>query len=144
MLNNANTTILKLQKNIDRIIKFLEPREFINCHMVTYLCDDLWIKFIPEGIRSEIKTSEDVDTAIEVFFNQENARPDLIQKHQHLYNHIQLTKSFYLENLEDKLYISTNELMGEFEKMNIPHTSGFNLSIREFMQQLVYEREEES
>ena len=137
MLNPIKTTstILKLQKNIERIIKFLEPREFINCHMVSYLCDDLWMKFIPENIRDEIKRKEDVDTAIEVFFNQEEANPDLIKKHQHLYNHIQRTKTFYLENLDDKLFITTDELLDKFKDMNIPHSMGLNLSIREFMKE---------
>ena len=129
------TTILKLQRNIDRIIKFLEPRDFINCHMVSYLTDDLWTKFIPIGIRNEINCTGDVDTAIEVFFHHENANPELIKKHQNLYDHIKLAKSFYLENLEDKFFITTDELLGEFEKLNIPYSSGLNLSIREYMKE---------
>lgn len=132
---NTTSTILKLQNNIDTIIEFLEPREFINCHMVSYLCDDLWTKFIPENIRQEIQRKEDVDTAIEVFFNQQDANPAMIQKHQHLYNHIQRTKTFYLENLGDKLFITTDELLDLFKEMNIPHTMGLNLSIREFMKE---------
>lgn len=136
MLNpTSSSTILKLQKNIERIIKFLEPREFINCHMVSYLIDDLWTKFIPQGIRNEINVKEDVDTAVEVFFYQENANPDLIKKHQHLYNHIQRTKTFYLENLDDKLFITTDEMLGEFERLKIPYTKGLDLSIREFMKE---------
>lgn len=135
MLNNKTSTVLKLQKNIDNIIKFLEPREFINCHMVSYLCDDLWTKFIPEGIRNEIKQEEDVDSAIEVFFNQEEADPELIKKHQHLYNHILWTKTFYLENLEDKLFVTTDDLLSEFKRLNIQYTNGLNLSIREFMKE---------
>lgn len=135
MLNNSTTaaTILKLQRNIERIISFLEPREFINCHMVSYICDDLWNKHIPAGIRSEIQKQEDVDSAIEVFFHQEDADPALIKKHQNLFDHIKMTKSFYLENLDDKLFITTDELFGEFTKMNIPHPSGINLSVKEFM-----------
>lgn len=135
MFNNASSTITKLHKNIDKIIKLLEPREFINCHMVTYLCDDLWNKFIPEGIKNEITCKEDVDSAIEVFFHQENASPEHIAKHQNLYNHIQMTKAFYLENLEDKFFLTTDDLMSEFKKMNIPNTAGLNLSIREFMKE---------
>jgi Methyltransferase domain len=135
MLINAASTIVKLQKNIDRIIKFLE-RDFINCHMVTYLSDNLWTKFIPETIRSEITCNDDVNTAIEVFFEQENAPPELIRKHQQLYDHIQKTKTYYLENLpDDKLFITTDELLDEFEKRNIPHSTGLNLSIREFMKE---------
>lgn len=132
MLKSTSSTIIKLQKNIDRIIGFLEPRDFINSHMVTYLCDDLWTKFIPEGIRNEINTNDDVDSAIKLFFQQEGAQPELIAKHQNLYNHIQLTKSFYLENLEDKLFISTEELFEEFKEMKVDD-SGLDLNIREFM-----------
>lgn len=133
MFNNTASTILKLQKNIERIIGFLEPRDFVNCHMVSYLCDDLWNKFIPEGIRSEIQKKEDVDSAIEVFFHQENADPALIKKHQNLYDHIKMTKTFYLENLEEKFFITTEELLDEFSRMDIPQPPGINLSIREFM-----------
>jgi len=130
---NTTKNIIKLQKNIDRIIEFLEPRKFINCHMVSYLCDDLWTKFIPENIRQEIRSKEDVDTAISVFFYQEEADPALIQKHQNLYNHIQRTKTYYLENLEEKLFLTTDELVDELKKRNIPYTNGLNLSISEFM-----------
>jgi len=135
MPSNTNSTILKLHKNIDKIIKFLEPRDFLNCHMVTYFCDDLWNKFIPETIRSEISNKDDVKTAIEVFFQQENADPELIKKHQHLYNHIQMTKTFYLENLEDKLYITGEELKEVFRRINIPACVGLNVSVREFMKE---------
>lgn len=135
MLNNAASTIAKLQTNIDRIIKFLE-RDFINCHMVTYLSDNLWNKFIPERIRSEITCNDDVNTAIEVFFQQENAPPELIQKHQQLYDHIQKTKTYYLENLPgDKLFITTDELLDDFKKRNIPYNTGLNLTIRDFMKE---------
>lgn len=135
MLNITTSKIQKLHKNIDRIIKFLEPRDFINCHMVSYLCKDLWKKFISEDIRNEINNNEDVDSAIELFFQQENASPELIKKHQHLYNHIQLTKSFYLENLEDKLFLTTDELADEFKKRNIPNTDSLHLSIKGFMKE---------
>lgn len=135
MLNNAATTIAKLQKNIERIIGFLD-NDFINCHMVTFLCDNLWTKFIPEEIRNEIKCNDDVATAIKLFFDQENAPPELIRKHQQLFNHIQKTKTFYLENLPgQKLFITTDELLEEFKKRNIPHTTGLNLTIREFMKE---------
>lgn len=130
-----NTRILQLQKNIDRIIRFLEPRDFINCHMVSYLCDDLWNKFIPQNIRNEINKKEDVESAIEIFFKQEDAAPDLIAKHQNLYNHIQHTKTFYLENLEDKLFITTDELLDKFKSLGIPYSPGLNLNIREFMKE---------
>lgn len=104
--------------------------------MVSYLCENLWEKFIPEGIRSEIKCNEDVATAIEVFFEQENAQPELIRKHQQLFDHIQKTKTFYLENLPGKkLFITTDELLDEFKQRNIPHTTGLNLTIREFMKE---------
>lgn len=134
MTRNA-ATIAKLRFHIDRIVNFLEPREFINCHMVAYLLDDLWRKFIPEGIRNEIKSNDDVDTAIEVFLNQASAKPELIRKHQNLFDHIAMTKNFYLENLDDKLFITTDELMKEFGRMEIPHSAGLNLSIREFMKE---------
>lgn len=133
-INNTASTILKIHKNIDRIVNHLEP-DFINCHMVSYLCKDLWAKFIPEEIRDEIKQNEDVDTAIELFFQQENASPELIKKHQNLYNRIQLTKTFYLENLEEKLFLTTEELSEEFKTRNIPNADTLNLTIPGFMKE---------
>lgn len=104
--------------------------------MVTYLCDNLWNKFIPEKIRNEIRCNDDVNTAIEVFFQHENAPLELIEKHQQLYDHIQKTKTYYLENLPGyRLFITTDELLDEFKKRNIPLNSGLNLSIRDFMKE---------
>lgn len=103
--------------------------------MVSYLQDDLWEKFISTDIRREITSKDDVETAIELFFNQENASEELKKKHQHLYEHIKLTKSFYLDNIQDKLFITTDELLDKFKDMGIPYSAGLNLSIREFMKE---------
>lgn len=99
--------------------------------MVSYLIDDHWNKFIPEGIRKEIQTCEDVDTAMEVFLKEDDAKPELIKKHQHLYNHIKNTKKFYLENLDEKFFITSSELMDEFKKMKIPEATGMSQPMKE-------------
>lgn len=135
-MQSTSSLITKVQLVLDRLITALEPTDFINCHMVTYLCDNLWNKFIPEDIRNEIQNQDDVTTALEVFFHQEHIQqPELIQKHQNLFNHIQHAKSFYLENLKDKLYLTTDELLEKFKMMHIPIEAGLNINIREFMKE---------
>ncbi|KAG5676349.1 hypothetical protein PVAND_006191 [Polypedilum vanderplanki] len=128
--------ILKVQHNLDRIINHLEPvKEFANIHMVAWLCDNLYEKFVDEKIRNEINGFNDVNSAIQLFFNQDNAPPNLIKKHPNLYKHILHEKTFYLENLEDKLYLTADELMQEFQRINIPKAESLNINVREFMKE---------
>lgn len=129
-MTKFTSTIAKVQQNIEKIIKFLEPqRQFLNCHFVTFLCDNLWDKFVHETIRNEITTIDDVSTAYEVFFETENARPELLEKHKNLFSLIQTTKQFYMENLDDQFFITTSEL---FDVLNEP-VGGLNLTIPQFM-----------
>lgn len=135
MSSRTSTIIFKVQDHLDRIIGHLEKRkEFANMHMVSWFCDNLYEKFVDESIRSEVKSLEDAKSAVRLFLNFETASPDLIKKHQNLYNHILHEKTFYLENLNDKLYVTTDELMAEFRRLNVQQT-GLNIKIREFMKE---------
>lgn len=130
------TSVAKVQKYIDKIINHLEPnRNFINMHMTAWFCDNSYEKHVPKDIREEVKTIDDVHSAIKLFFNPSTSSPDLIQKHQNLYNFIHHEKSFYLENFEDKLYLTADEMMNEFHALNIPVKNGLNLNVREFMKE---------
>lgn len=126
--------IATVQRHLDRIISHLEPsREFVNMHMVGWISDNLYFKHVPEEIRTEINTIEDVKSAMELFMQQETPPPELIKKHQHFYNHIQHEKSFYLENLDDKLFLTHDEMVNVFRKLNVPTDLGLNVHVKEFM-----------
>lgn len=123
-----------VQKHLDRLVTHLEPsREFVNMHMVAWICENLYVKHVPDSIRSEINTIEDVKSGMDLFFQQDKASIDLIKKHQNLHNKIQCEKLFYLENLEDKLYLTYDEMIKEFQRMNIPTDLGLNVHVKEFM-----------
>jgi hypothetical protein len=135
--NMIDSTINDIQKNIDRIIEHLEPsREFINMHLCAYLCDDLYEKHVPDEIKSEINCIEDVLSAIELFLNHHKIVDDhrVDRKHQNLYNYILKQKTFYIENLKDKLYLTTDELLEELSKIGIETTQkGLSFRVKEFM-----------
>lgn len=127
-------TILKVQKNLDILINSLLPHyEFFSIQMVPWLCENLWEKFVPEDIRNEIKCKEDVKTAIDLFFQQNSPPKELIRKHPALYRHIEHQKSFFLENLDDKLYLTESELLEEFKRLKIPIQTGLSFDIKEWM-----------
>lgn len=130
----ATSTIIKVQKNLDKIIASLLPHyDFFSIQMVPWLCENLWVKFVPEDIRNEIKCKEDVRTAMELFFQQNSPPKELIKKHPALFKHIEHQKTFYLENLEDKLYLTENELLDEFKRLEIPIQTGLSFDIKDYM-----------
>lgn len=129
-----SSTIVKIQKHLETLINHLEPtREFLNMHMVGWISENLFDKHVPVEIRDEIKNIDDCKSAMKLFFDQNNPSPDLITKHKHLYNHIQQSKTFYLENLSDKLYLNVDELLDEFQSLNIPINKGLSFNVRQFM-----------
>ncbi|KAL7042552.1 hypothetical protein ACKWTF_001189 [Chironomus riparius] len=131
---NRLELITTVQKHLDLIVKHMEPsRDFVNMHMVAWICENLYVKHVPENIRSEINSVEDVKSAMDLFFQKDKPSIDLIKKHQSLHNKIQLEKLFYLENLTDKLYLTHDEMIDEFKALNIPTDLGLNVHVKEFM-----------
>jgi Methyltransferase domain len=129
-----NPRIIQVQRNIEKIINYLEKRsKFLNMHMVPWICENLWKNFTPTEIQQEIENVQDVKTAMEVFFKQEKADPELLIKHQNFYRYIQKEKEYYLENLEDKLFLTHEELFAEFRRLDIPINCGLTFNVKEFM-----------
>ncbi|XP_017837003.1 methyltransferase-like protein 25 [Drosophila busckii] len=55
-----------LQRRLDDVLCYLAPHwNFVNCHMVNYSTDKHWLQFIPEAIRAEFHTIDDINKAIE-------------------------------------------------------------------------------
>uniref|UniRef100_A0AAG5DT84 Methyltransferase domain-containing protein n=1 Tax=Anopheles atroparvus TaxID=41427 RepID=A0AAG5DT84_ANOAO len=72
----------RLRQQVDAIVRFLEPNlGFINCHMVDYLTDQHWRRYVPTGIQRELETYDDYLQAKEAFWGQfSEASPS----HKHL------------------------------------------------------------
>ncbi|XP_050096594.1 probable methyltransferase-like protein 25 [Anopheles aquasalis] len=61
----------RLRQQIDAIARFLEPNAaFINCHMVDYLTEQHWNRYVPKPIQRELSTVEDYLRAKRVFWGQ--------------------------------------------------------------------------
>jgi hypothetical protein len=104
--------------------------------MVGWLCENFYGKYVDESIKKEINNFDDVQSAIHLFFTHEQAPPELIKKHQNLYNCIIREKKFHLEHLDDKLYLTSEELIDEFKRLKIPIQSGLgDVNVREFMKE---------
>lgn len=103
--------------------------------MVPWLTHRLWENYMAEDIQSEIKTKEDIKSAIELFFKQNSPPFELTKRYPALNKHIQHQKTFYLENLEDKLYLTESELMDEFKRLQIPINTGLSFDVKEFMKE---------
>ncbi|XP_049296366.1 probable methyltransferase-like protein 25 [Anopheles funestus] len=64
-------TMDRILKQVDTIVRFLEPNlAFINCHMVDYLTEQHWKRFVPDAIQRELQTVDDYLQAKELFWGQ--------------------------------------------------------------------------
>ncbi len=132
----TTTTITKIQRNVDKIIASLSSSyDFFQYQMVPWLCESLWERFAPIEIQNEINNQKDIETALELFFQQNSPPKELLLKHPALYKHIEHKKSFYLENLENKLFLTEHELFNEFKRLEIPIQKGLNFDVRDCMKE---------
>ncbi|XP_050067240.1 probable methyltransferase-like protein 25 [Anopheles maculipalpis] len=61
----------RIRQQVDTIVRFLASNmEFINCHMVDYLTEQHWQRFVPVAIQQELRTAKDYLEAKEVFWGQ--------------------------------------------------------------------------
>lgn len=109
--------VTAVQARLDSVIEDCEQYEdFYNCHMVNYLTDEHWNCFVPEEIRKEIRSSDDVSQAIETLIHQRKENmsrqfPGIAKyldarKHQLLESCPELLTT--LEQLEARLAAATN------------------------------------
>ena len=62
-------TVAVLERRLNELTGYLTKyMAFINCHMVQFLTENLWMRHIPEDIQEEIRSEEDVRDAIEMFW----------------------------------------------------------------------------
>lgn len=121
-----------VQQNLERIIQYLTPHlEFVNAHMVEYISKNHFEKFIPKEIREEIQNVEDVDGAINCFWDHEIKS---ISEFKNLQEFIMTTKSHYLSNLEDPICLSTDEFLRKLEESGKHQIEkGLSFKIKDFM-----------
>uniref|UniRef100_A0A182YKP2 Methyltranfer_dom domain-containing protein n=1 Tax=Anopheles stephensi TaxID=30069 RepID=A0A182YKP2_ANOST len=61
----------RIRQQVDTIVRFLAPNmEFVNCHMVDYLTEQHWKRFVPEPIQEVLRTGDDYREAKELFWSQ--------------------------------------------------------------------------
>lgn len=69
-----------IQGTLDAIIKYLNPfSSLIGCHMVNYLTHDHWKAFVPQEIQDEIQTKENIEEAIDMFWNDVGNRENVLK-----------------------------------------------------------------
>lgn len=115
----------QLQRSLDGLLAYLEPYwDFVNCHMVNYLTDDHWKHFVPEPLRLELHTVEDVTQAIETLFWRSERDSQLFPV---LASFLAAGEQKRLENCK-KLLTTVEQL-----EQHLATTTHTQLSIREFM-----------
>lgn len=87
--------------------------DFLNCHMVDYLTEGHWNRYIPEEVREELKGMSDLVGSKEVFWNQFNKDFDS-SKFPRLANHIESMKRYRLDALPDAC-MTTEQLNSAFD-----------------------------
>lgn len=59
----------RVRAQLDAVLRFVRPQlAFANCHMVGYLTEGLWQQHVPAAIRNAVRSAEDVDAALSVFW----------------------------------------------------------------------------
>lgn len=104
-----------IKKQLGVMVDCLKPQmEFLNCHMVDYLTENHWQTYIPAEIRHELKCSQDLREAKQMFWNQYNLDTSSSVKFPSLAKHIEMTKQYRLDALPN-IVMSIEELKSAFD-----------------------------
>lgn len=126
-----NVSTSAIQGNLDRIIKYLNRfSSFINCHMVNYLTDNHWKVFVPLEIQTEIQTKEDIEEAINLFWNDFEC-----SQKSNLSTFSRFTaesRTFSLDYLTNT-WLSSKEIVDVLHKLGCSMDELNRLQIKEFM-----------
>uniref|UniRef100_A0A182NA37 Methyltranfer_dom domain-containing protein n=1 Tax=Anopheles dirus TaxID=7168 RepID=A0A182NA37_9DIPT len=91
----------RIRHQIDAIIRFLKPNmEFINCHMVDYLTEQHWKRFVPGTIQNELQTVGEYLQAKELFWGQFDPSCDEHDRFPGVKNFIENTRRYRLGGSE--------------------------------------------
>ncbi|KAJ6646660.1 putative methyltransferase-like protein 25 [Pseudolycoriella hygida] len=132
----ACTTIMistsAIQTSLDGIIKYLNPfTSLISCHMVNYITEDHWKALIPPDIRNEIRTEENIEEAINIFWDK-TGNEDKLLKYKNFVQFIEEGKKYTIDGLAHAC-IDTVQLRDTLNKLGCSVNDVDYLKIKEFM-----------
>ncbi|XP_017479501.1 PREDICTED: methyltransferase-like protein 25 [Rhagoletis zephyria] len=62
-------SIGQIRARLEEILQFMQPHwEFVNCHMVSYLTEKYWQRYMPDELKIEVPDVESVQSCIETVF----------------------------------------------------------------------------
>lgn len=107
-----------IQHHIRNTMEYLRPiLGMANAPMVTYLTENLWRTHIPMEIQEEIRTTSDIQTAVDIFWNHLNTdQRDCATTDQlkHFRAFLRKNTEFYLDNLRG-VWITPEQLKCAFD-----------------------------
>lgn len=107
-----------LQNHIRNTLEKLTPLlAMANAPMVTYFTEQLWDTHIPAEIRQEIQTNDDINDAIDIYWQHlstDNCSTVENDKFKHFRSFLAGSKQFHLDNFED-VWVSPEKLKQIFD-----------------------------
>lgn len=107
-----------IQHHIRNTMEYLRPiLGMANAPMVTYLTENLWKTHIPMEIQDEIRTTADIQTAVDIFWNHlKTDQSDCATTDQlkHFRTFLRRNTEFYLDNLRG-VWITPEQLKCAFD-----------------------------
>lgn len=107
-----------LQNHIRNTMEKLTPLlQMANAPMVKYFTEQLWKNNIPAEIQREIQTIDDINEAVEIYWQHLNADPcenATIDKFKHFRSFLTSAKQFHLDDLDD-VWVSPEKLKQIFD-----------------------------
>lgn len=123
----------QVQIHLEKILVYLDQySSFINCHMVNYLTDDLWNNHIPIEIREEIQTDSDIDSAIQLFWEQRDDNIS-ISNHPNFLKFLKSANEIHFDKLQNTdVCQNIDELNEKLRNLNC-NIKNADLHLSEFM-----------
>lgn len=108
-----------LQNHIRYTLEKLTPLlAMANAPMITYFTEQLWKTHVPAEIQQEIQTKDDINDAVEIYWQHLNVEHDGENVHNDKFKHFRTfltdAKRFNLDNLND-VWVSPEKLKQIFD-----------------------------
>lgn len=131
MLNKVSGDIVR--NHLDKCLRFLTPYlPMANCHMVTFITDNLYERFVSHAIQSEMKSHSHFDEAMDIYWNHLRDEMEITQMNgfEHLHRHLADMREHSIDKL-DSVWITpdvlkeaigckTNDLLNKIEGFMSP------------------------
>lgn len=110
MINKTSIEIVR--NHLDQCLLFLTPfLPMTNCHMVTFITDNLYEKYVPPTIQNEMKSTLHIDQAMDIYWNHlnEKAEESKFASFKYFQNHLADLRRHTLNQI-DNVWITPEEL----------------------------------